>query len=36
MKCMKDLVQLPGELLTNVQPVFYSNPVDAARKAMDL
>ena len=33
---MKDLVKLPGELLTNVQPVFYNNPVDAARKAMDL
>ena len=36
MECMKDLVKLPGELLTNVQPVFYNNPVDAARKAMDL
>ena len=35
MECMKELVQLPGELLTNVQPVFYNNPLDAARKAMN-
>ena len=35
-ECMKDLVQLPGDLLTNVQPVFYNSPLDAAKKAMDI
>lgn len=36
MDCMRDLVQLSGDLLANVQPIFYNNPVDAAKKAMDI
>ena len=35
-ECMKDLMCVSGELLSAVQPIFYMNPVDAARKAMDI
>ena len=35
-ECMQDLMRVSGELLSAVQPIFYMNPVDAARKAMDI
>ena len=35
-ECMKELAELPGELLENVQPIFYSSPQDAVRKAMGI
>ena len=36
MQCMKDLMHVPGELLSAIQPLFYMDPVDAAKKALDL
>lgn len=36
MQSMQDLLKVPGELLTAVQPVFYLDPVDAVRKALDI
>ena len=33
---LKDLINLPPELTENVQPIFYNNPLDAARKALDI
>lgn len=36
MQCMKDLMDVPGELLSAIQPLFYMDPVDAAKKALDL
>lgn len=36
MQSMKDLMEVPGELLAAVQPVFYLDPIDAVRKALDI
>ena len=36
MQCMKDLMDVPSELLSAIQPLFYMDPVDAAKKALDL
>lgn len=36
MQCMKDLMDVPGELLSAIQPLFYMDPIDAAKKALDL
>ena len=36
MQCMKDLMGVPSDLLISVQPVFYMDAVDAAKKALDL
>ncbi len=36
MASMQDLMKVPGELLTAVQPVFYIDPVDAVKKALDI
>lgn len=33
---MQDLMHVPGELLTAVQPIFYSDPIDAVKKAIEL
>ena len=33
---MADLMQVPGDLLSAVQPVFYVDPLDAAKKAMEI
>ena len=34
--CMKDFMGIPSELLQAVQPVFYVDALDAAKKAMDI
>ncbi len=36
MDCIKDIQSVPRELLSRVQPIFYNDPVDAARNALDL
>jgi len=36
MQSMKDMMQVPSELLAAVQPVFYLDPVDAVKKALDI
>ena len=36
MQCMKDLMDVPGELLSAIQPLFYMDPIDAAKKALEL
>lgn len=36
MQCMKDLMSVPSDLLSSIQPLFYMDPVDAAKKALDL
>lgn len=36
MQSMQELLQVPGELLTAVQPIFYLDPVDAVKKALDI
>lgn len=36
MQSMQELLQVSGELLTAVQPVFYVDPVDAVKKALDI
>ena len=36
MQSMADLMQVSGELLSAVQPVFYLDAVDAVRKALDI
>ena len=36
MASMQDLMKVPGELLTAVQPVFYIDPVDVVKKALDI
>lgn len=33
---MQELMHVPGELLTAVQPIFYSDPIEAVKKAIDL
>ena len=33
---MQDLMHVPGELLTAVQPIFYSDPIEAVKKAIEL
>ena len=33
---MQELMHVPGELLTAVQPIFYSDPIDAVKKAIEL
>lgn len=35
-EAMADLMQVPGDLLSAVQPVFYVDPLDAAKKAMEI
>ena len=35
-QCMADLMHVSGELLSALQPVFYVDPVDAVRKALDI
>ena len=35
-QCMADLMQVPGELLAAVQPVFYVDALDAVKKALDI
>ena len=34
--CMASFMQVPQELLTSISPVFYLDPIDAARKALDI
>lgn len=36
MDCIKDIQNVSRELLNKVQPVFYTDPVDAAKKALDI
>ena len=36
MTSMPDLMKVPSELLTAVQPVFYVEPIDAVKKALDI
>ncbi|MDO5300283.1 MAG: protease Lon-related BREX system protein BrxL [Clostridia bacterium] len=36
MQSMQELMQVPDELLQAVQPVFYVDPIDAVRKALDI
>ena len=36
MQCMQDLMQVSSELLAAVQPIFYFDAVDAAKKALDI
>lgn len=33
MQCMADVVKIPSELLATVQPLFYMDAIDAAKKA---
>ena len=33
---MQELMRVPGELLTAVQPIFYSDPIEAVKKAIEL
>lgn len=33
---MQELMHVPGELLTAVQPIFYSDPIEAVKKAIEL
>ena len=34
--CMPAFMQVPGELLMAISPVFYLDPIDAAKKALDI
>lgn len=36
MDSIRDLQSVPRELLNYVQPIFYTDPVDAAKKALDI
>jgi ATP-dependent Lon protease len=36
MDCIKDIQAIPRELLSRVQPIFYDDPIDAARRALDI
>jgi len=36
MSCIKNIQSVPMELLNKVQPVFYSDPIDAVKKALDI
>lgn len=36
MECIKDIQSISRELLNKVQPIFYNDPIDAARKALDI
>lgn len=36
MQSMQELLSVSGELLSAIQPIFYTDPFDAARKAMDI
>lgn len=36
MDSIKDIQNVPKELLNKVQPVFYSDPIDAVKKALDI
>ena len=36
MQSMKDLMTVPGELLSAVQPIFYMDPIDAVKKALNI
>lgn len=36
MDSIRDIQNVPRELLNYVQPIFYNDPVDAARKALDI
>jgi ATP-dependent Lon protease len=36
MDAIKDIQSIPRELLSYVQPIFYNDPVDAAKKALDI
>ena len=36
MDSIKDIQNIPRELLCDIQPLFYSNPIDAAKKALSL
>lgn len=34
--CMSSFMQVPGELLLAISPIFYLDPIDAAKKALDI
>lgn len=36
MQSMQELLSVSSELLSAIQPIFYTDPIDAARKAMDI
>lgn len=36
MQCMQDLMRVPSELLSAIQPLFYLDALDAAKKALDV
>ena len=36
MQSMQDMMLVPSELLTAIQPMFYVDPVDAVKKALDI
>ena len=36
MDCIKDIQAIDRELLTKVQPMFYTDPIDAAKKALNI
>jgi ATP-dependent Lon protease len=36
MDCIKDIQAIDREILTKVQPMFYTDPIDAAKKALDI
>ena len=36
MDSIKDIQNIPRELLCDIQPIFYTDPIDAARKALSL
>ena len=36
MQSMKDLMTVPSELLSAVQPIFYIDPIDAVKKALNI
>ena len=36
MKCLGELQSVSEELVSEVQPVLYKDPIDAAKKALDI
>jgi ATP-dependent Lon protease len=34
--CMSSFMRVPGELLIAISPIFYLDPIDAAKKALDI
>lgn len=36
MDTIKDIQDVSRELLNYVQPIFYNDPIDAAKKALDI